>query len=300
MWVATLLLAWGLSPVTASPSPLEAIEALPPLLGEASSDLIVPGDTMLDVAYRNRVGFELLSNLNREVDTWIPDPGTVVRLPSDTVVPKVERTGLVLNIPEMRLYDFTVDGPPIVLAVAVGDADDPTPIGDFEIRDKRIDPVWTVPRSILEKKPQLPERVPPGESNPLGSRWLRIGDTSYGLHGTNIRWSIGRESTHGCVRLYEADVEQLYERVPEGTRIQILYQPFKWGRRGGEIFFEAHPDRYGRVRERLAEALAPLRALGLLDRVELEKVWQTLEESRGVPVSVGMLPEIEETPPGDD
>ena len=72
---------------------------------------------MLDVAYRERLGFEALVRLNPGVDEWIPDPGTVVRLPTRLVLPDAPAEGLVLNVPEMRLYDFrAADGPELLVA----------------------------------------------------------------------------------------------------------------------------------------------------------------------------------------
>ncbi len=260
------------------------------IIGEPSTDVIGQGDTLLDVAFRNRLGVESVQRLNPGVDKWIPAPGTVVALPSRIVPPDVPHDGLVINIPELRLFDFRAGPEPAVLSAAVGDLEDPTPTGDFVIRDKRVDPAWTVPESIRKEKPGLPKGVPPGRDNPLGSRWMRIGRTAYGVHGTNVRWSIGQRSTHGCVRLYESEMRRLYDRTPEGTRIQIVYQPYKWGRNGADIVLEAHPDVYGRMPDRLASALSPIRALGLLPYVDIERVWQTLDELRGTPEVVGRLP----------
>lgn len=274
----------------ASSEPSEPPEQLQPVVGLPSSDLVVPGDTLLDVAFRNGVGFEALSNLNPGIDTWIPVPGTVIQIPSQAILPHTEAKGLVINIPEMRLFDFTVEDGPRLIAAAVGDVEDPTPIGSFRIRDKRIDPVWYVPKSIREERPELGLQVPPGPENPLGSRWMRIGNSSYGIHGTNTRWSIGREATHGCVRLFEDDVQQLFERTPVGTPLRIVYQPYKWGFDRSRILFEAHPDRYGRFPDRLAEALKPIRDAGLMANVDIEKVWRAVDESRGIPIVVGMLP----------
>jgi L,D-transpeptidase ErfK/SrfK len=124
---------------------------------------------------------------------------------------------------------------------------------------------------------------------------MRIGNSSYGIHGTNIRWSIGRESTHGCVRLYEAQVRALFDRIPEGTPLEIVYEPYKWGRIGSSIVFEAHPDRYSQRPDRLAAALAPIRATGLIEQVDVEKVWRAVEEARGTPIEVGTL--ASPTPP---
>jgi L,D-transpeptidase ErfK/SrfK len=126
---------------------------------------------------------------------------------------------------------------------------------------------------------------------------MRIGDTAYGIHGTNVRWSIGRLATHGCVRLYERDIQELFARTPEGTPLTLVYQPYKWGRDGRTLLFEAHPDLYDRTPARLAAALVLPRALGLLPFVDVEAVWQAVEASRGEPVPVGTLPSEERPTP---
>lgn len=262
---------------------------LRPLLGRLEKALVGSEDTLLDIAYQRRLGFEAVARLNPGVDPWIPVPGTVVILPTRFILPDADEAGLVVNIPEMRLFDFTVQDGPEVFAIAIGDQADPSILGEFQVGNKREDPVWNVPASIREEKPTLPRQVPPGPDNPLGSRWITIGRTSYGIHGTNVRWSIGREATHGCLRLYEDEVRRLYERVREGTRIQIVYQPYKWGSDGKRLYLEAHPDPYGLVPDRLTAFEVP-RALGLLGAIDLELAWSTLEEARGIPVAVGALP----------
>jgi L,D-transpeptidase ErfK/SrfK len=249
------------------------------------------------VAFRERLGFEPVLRLNPGLDEWIPPPGSVVHLPTRFVLPDVAPEGLVLNVPEMRLYDFRAKPLPDVYAAAVGDATDPTPLGAFRIGEKRIDPVWTVPASIRAEKPELPARVPPGPDNPLGKFWMTIGTTSYGLHGTNVRWSIGRMATHGCVRFYEEDIRRLFERTPSGTRLRIVYQPFKWGREGDALLLEAHPDLYGRLPDPLTAALAVPSALGLLSALDFERVAETVAAARGEPVRVGTLPPPTSTPP---
>lgn len=260
-----------------------------PVFGEIGTHLVEPGQTLHDVAYDNRLGFEAIQRLNPGIDPWLPMPGTLVRLPTRYVLPATAQEDLVINVPEMRLYDFTKPGPPQVLALAVGDAEDPTPIARFRIGQKRVDPFWRVPASIREEKPFLPALVPPGEENPLGSRWMTLGNTSYGIHGTNVRWSIGRGSTHGCIRLYEDQMQALYDRIETGTPVTIVYEPYKWGTNGRDLFLEAHPDPYGRLDEKLAAALALPRQLELLPRLDLERVWTAVEEARGIPVRVGTL-----------
>jgi L,D-transpeptidase ErfK/SrfK len=281
----TLALA-GVCAVKPPPPP----PRLEPSLGFERRVIVEPGDTLLDVAYRERLGFEAVVRMNPGVDEWIPDAGTVVRLPTRFLLPDTPRDGLVLNVPELRLYDFRTKPEPDVYAVAVGDAADPTPVGEYRVGSKRTDPVWTVPASIRAEKPELPARVPPGPDNPLGKFWMTIGATSYGLHGTNVRWSIGRLATHGCVRFYEDDIARLYERTPTGTRLRIVYQPYKWGRDGDALLLEAHPDLYAQLVDPLAAALAVPSALGLLSALDFDDVARAVVDARGEPVRVGTVP----------
>lgn len=263
---------------------------LRPIVGEAQRHVVEQGETLHDVAFAHRLGYEALARLNPELDPWLLPPGTSVRLPTRFVPPPVEEVGLVVNLPEMRLYDFTRPGPVEVHAVAIGDADDPTPIGRYRIGAKREDPWWNVPEKIRAKRPEMPAQVGPGEENPLGSRWMSIGRTAYGLHGTNVRWSIGRGATHGCVRLYEDVIQGLFTRVPSGTPIALVYETVKWGTNGKDLYVEVHPDPYGRQPDPWPIALALPRRLGVLDRVDLDRLEQAVEARSGVPVRVGDLP----------
>jgi L,D-transpeptidase ErfK/SrfK len=273
-----------------SPEPPRGFDALPAAVGRESTELVAPDETLLDVAYRQRVGFELLERANPGVDRWIPTPGTIVRLPALSLPPRVEPKGLVLNLPEMRLYDFRSPSGPEVYHVAIGDGVDPTLIGTYRIGEKRIDPSWHVPESIRREKPELPAVVPPGPDNPLGDRWMSIGTTSYGIHGTNNPWSIGRQATHGCVRLYADEMRRLFDATPSGTPLQIVYQPYKWGRDGDAILLEAHPDPYARVARPLDDVLALARELGIADTVDPVRVTKVLLAARGTPERVGTRP----------
>jgi len=268
---------------------------LAPVQGAETWEYTHKADTLLDIAVRAGVGFIALSALNPGVDVWVPPEGVRLRLPSEYVLPDAPHTGIVINIPEMRLYDYTRDpNNPTVLPVAVGDIQDPTPIGDFKVGQKRVDPAWTVPESIRAERPDLPAIVAPGPDNPLGDRWLTLGTTSYGIHGTNNLWSIGREATHGCVRLYNADMRVLFDRIPLGTPVRIVYQRVKVGQRDGGVYVEAHGDYYDRQFDPLPATLSrlvALDALGLVDggSIKESEVQRVVSEARGIPVRVGRL-----------
>jgi L,D-transpeptidase ErfK/SrfK len=286
---ASILLGEGFAHAATDTDSERLWRRLRPVIGAAKIHFVEPKETLHDVAYQNRLGFVAIQRLNPDVDPWLPQAGTLIQLPTRMVLPVADESGLVINIPEMRLYDFRGPEPVRVYAVAVGDADDPTPIGKFRIGEKRINPVWTVPRSIRSEKPYLPAQVPPGEDNPLGSRWMTLGNGSYGIHGTNVKWSIGRGGTHGCVRLYEDQMESLYAQTKSGTPVDVVYEPYKWGTNGKEIFLEAHPDIYGRIPDPMAAAMELPVALGIDQRLDYGLVYATVQRAEGIPVVVGTL-----------
>lgn len=283
--LVVLAVALGGAPSLFAKSELQTV--LGPVLGEEKVHVVRPRETLHDIAYQYRLGFDSVRRLNRTVDPWLLTPGSLVRLPTRYILPSKGVEGLIINLPEARLYDFTRRKGVGVLAVSTGDRDTPTPVGRFRVGRKLVDPIWHVPRSIRRAKPHLPDLVPACEDNPLGSRWMSLGTTSYGIHGTNVRWSIGRAVTHGCVRLYEDVMQSLFERTPPGTLVVIVYEPYKWGIEGTDIFLEAHPDFYGRYQDPFKEALVLPKSLGLLEGLDMDSARAIVSEAEGIPMRVG-------------
>ena len=77
------------------------------------------------------------------------------------------------------------------------------------------DPTWYGPGRI----------VPPGKSNPLGTRWLGLSRKGYGIHGTNAPKSIGKRASHGCIRMRNHDIEELFELVSVGDTVELIGEP---------------------------------------------------------------------------
>lgn len=102
--------------------------------------------------------------------------------------------------------------------IACGSPYYPTPPGDYFVREKVYYPAWYPPPSPWAKgaKP-----IPPGPGNPLGTRWIGLNAEIVGIHGTPSSWSIGSASSHGCIRMYISDVEELFELVSVGTPVSI-------------------------------------------------------------------------------
>lgn len=279
------------------------LAALPAVVGEPSSEIVESAeDTVLDIAYRHRLGFDRVTRMNPHIkNIWIPDPGTVVQLPTEHILPEPPWRGLVINVPEMQLYDFTVKnelGEPELFSIAIGDEIDPSLMGEFKVGKKRAQPAWHVPKSIQAERPELPAVVPPGPDNPLGPYWMTIGSTSYGIHGSNNEWSIGRLATHGCIRLYNDQIERLFLRTKEKTPLRLLYQTVKLGQRGSTLYIESHPDLYGKDPAREQVVVERLRTLDLLHYVDAIALHRAIEEQRGTPVPIGTLPPIGTAPEG--
>lgn len=83
-------------------------------------------------------------------------------------------------------------------------------------------PGWTPPAEMLQRRPDLPRYMAGGPKNPLGARALYLGNTLYRIHGTNENWSIGKKVSSGCIRLRNADVEDLYNRVDVGSKVIVI------------------------------------------------------------------------------
>ena len=104
--------------------------------------------------------------------------------------------------------------------VATGQAIYPTPTGDWHVVDMQRNPWWYPPTASAWAKGLKP--VPPGPSNPLGTRWMGLDAAGVGIHGTDAPASIGYSASHGCVRMQVPDAEWLFEHVHVGTPVVIL------------------------------------------------------------------------------
>lgn len=232
---------------------LAATYPLPPqgdeLVGELQYVQSHAEETLLDIARRFDLGYNEITAANPKVDPWLPGEGTRILLPTRFVLPPRPWHGMVVNIPEMRLYYFPAPqrgGTPTVITypIGIGREGRATPLGDFRVVMKIAKPNWTMPRYVYDEllaegihKPRL---VPPGPDNPLGDYAMMLSADGIFMHGTNKPFSIGMRVSLGCLRLYPEDIDQLVRRVPKGTEVRIVDQPYKWGRENGVLFLEAH------------------------------------------------------------
>jgi L,D-transpeptidase ErfK/SrfK len=189
----------------------------------------------------------------------------------------------------MRLYRFHAKkGTVSTYPVTVGEEETQTPLGTYRVVDREVDPEWNIPAKLQHKyKTKI---VPAGDDNPIGKYWLGLSARGYGIHGTDNAWSVGRILSNGCIRLYPEDMEKLFRDVPMGTVVEIVYEPVKFGYRGGVIFVEVHEDPYGFIEDAEQHARSVAQSRGIEAHVDWEKVDEAIEWKNGVPLPVGTLP----------
>jgi len=255
------------------------------VIGLSQEYTIKEKDTFLDVARNFDLGFNELEAIYPEIDPWIPPIGMKVLIPSQWILPPAKKFGLVINVPEMRLY-FYIKSHRLVRTYPVGIGDQGwfTPEGTGSIINKRKNPAWHIPKSLQEKYQM--KIMPPGPDNPLGDYWLGLSFPGYGIHGTNFPWAVGRLVTHGCIRLYPEDVETLFSMVSPKTPVEIIYQPVKVGFKRGRIYLEVHDDIYQKIPDFMKYGLKKIETMGLAEKVNLELVLKILDEKTGMPVDI--------------
>jgi L,D-transpeptidase ErfK/SrfK len=255
------------------------------VIGLPGAYVIKEKDTLLDVAREYDLGFNELEILYPDLDPWVPSRGMELLIPSQWVLPPTQKYGIVINIPEMRLYYFFKSIRMVrTHPIGIGDLGWFSPEGTFWVKEKRPKPTWYIPESLQEKYGM--KQMPPGPDNPLGDYWLGLSISGYGIHGTNFPWAVGRLVTHGCIRLYPEDIAKLFPMVAVKTPVEMIYEPVKLGLQYGRLFVEVHPDIYGKIPDFLEYGLAKIRASGWEDRADRDLFLKALKEKKGLPVDI--------------
>jgi len=279
------------------PSPRADIVGNPPdVVGVSKRHVAGFADTLIDLAQTYRVGFIALRAANPGLNAWYPGEGVELTIPTRHVLPSGPRRGIVINLAELRLYHFAPGEPVASYPIGIGQEGWETPLGLTAILAKRVDPTWYPPPSIRAERPELPAAVAPGPSNPLGPRGLYLGFASYVIHGTNKPAGVGRFVSRGCIRLYNQDIEELYERVEVGTAVAIIYESVKLGWLDRALYIEVHPTREQAFEIEETGLHTPSAELGVSERivgmvgdagrVDWDAVGRAIRERRGIPIRI--------------
>jgi L,D-transpeptidase ErfK/SrfK len=242
-------------------------------------------DTLLDIARRSGLGYNSVELLFPKMDAWIPPRGKRIFLPTFWVLPPSQHYQLVINVPELRIYFFDQRSSTVqTYPIGIGDEGWESPLGTFYVNEKRPNPYWYIPASLQEKYGMAV--MPPGPENPLGEFTMKFSAGAYGVHGTSMPWGVGRLVSHGCIRCYPEHIRILYPQVAIGTKIEIIYEPVKFGRKNGRIFVQAFPDVYKKIPDYAKYAFDKLAQYPLAKDVDQRKFMVAMSLQNGVPTDV--------------
>jgi L,D-transpeptidase ErfK/SrfK len=273
------------------------------VIGTPTEYQISKKDTLLDIARYFGLGYNEITAAYPQIDPWLPPADQTMVIPTFWVLPKSGHTGVVVNIPEMRLYYFLpvqkgfTDRTVITLPTGMGREDWPTPQAKFTIRGKTMNPTWVIPESIKKEriadKGWTEDRIAGGApDNPLGKHRVELTLPLYSIHGTNNPWAVGRLVTHGCIRLYPEDMENFFDLVKVGSPGEFTYQPIKIGMLYGKVYAEVHDDIYNLIPDLWGEAQRVVQESGWADLVDQTLLTKVLMAKTGTPVDIskGSLP----------
>ncbi len=287
----------GQSVAATYPLPMEAEH----IIGELQTVAANQDETLFDVAMRHDLGYEEIVAANPGIDPWLPQQDAWITLPTQFILPAAPRRGIVINLPEMRLYYYPKSKPAeqavvITYPISIGSEGRNLPMGISKIGEKRVKPSWRVPESIRAEHAKegdpLPAVIPPGPDNPLGKYYMRLDTSSYLIHGTNRPFSIGMRVSHGCIRLYPDDIESLFPLVPTDTQVNIINQPFKAGWRKDALYVEAHAplreDKFAPSSSHITEMVSAVinSSQVLLDEMSWEMTRLVADQHQGMPSKI--------------
>lgn len=216
------------------------------LLGGTQQIYTQPDDNVIVLAQRYDVGYNMIQNANPQLDLnrgFLPN--TPVLISTRTILPDAPREGIVVNLPEMRLYYFDGKGHISLYPIGIGQIGKTIPIRKTHVWQKKMNPIWTPTVSELKfneaKGIHLPKHMPPGPDNPLGKYGIYLGIPTFLIHSTIFPESIGRRGSFGCIRVLEKDVQVLFSEVQPRLPVVIVNQPIKFAKENQRLYLEMHP-----------------------------------------------------------
>ncbi len=214
------------------------------IIGSIQSGFVKSGDSAATIAQAYDIGFNEIQNANPEIDMnhRFSNSREVV-IPTQHLLPNAPRKGIVINLPEMRMYYY--EGKEVhTYPIGIGKTGKTIPVTTAKVTYKKENPFWYPPQDIREfnlaQGVILPRVLPPGPDNPLGTYAIYMTVPTYLIHSTIFPESVGRRASFGCIRMYENDIESFFPTVKRGVPIEILNSPVKVGWQNKYLYMEAH------------------------------------------------------------
>lgn len=215
------------------------------LVGEVQQAKASFGDSTTSVSSRYNLGLNSIVAANPgTTETTLSTRHLVI--PTAFILPPFPRKGMIINLPEMRLYYYPENSNKVITyPIGIGKIGNTIPIQNSTISRKALNPSW-MPGPDVRKYNEmqgvhLPRVLPPGPDNPLGPYAIYLNIPTFLIHSTIFPESIGRRASFGCIRMNESDIKDLYPIITAGTPVEIINMPNKVGWRGNKLYLEAHP-----------------------------------------------------------
>jgi L,D-transpeptidase ErfK/SrfK len=214
------------------------------VIGTVQTGYVKSGDAAATIAQAYDVGFNEMQNANPSVnmDHRFSHSKEVI-VPTQHLLPNAPRKGIVINLPEMRMYYYT-GNEVLTYPIGIGKTGKTIPVTSSKVTYKKTNPYWYPPQDIREfnlaKGVILPRVLPPGPDNPLGTYAIYMTVPTYLIHSTIFPESVGRRASFGCIRMYENDIETFFPTISRGIPIEILNSPVKVGWQNKSVFMEVH------------------------------------------------------------
>ena len=242
--ILLLLLAAFIEPATARNFLLFPHNSL---LGGIKTVRAHTGDTPATLAQRYNIGVNAILAANPGTfENSVFTSGSPVKINSAFLLPPLAHEGIIINLPEMRLYYYLPNGQELMtFPIGIGRIGKTIPILRTYIIRKVKNPVWIPPEDIRryneEQGITLPKIMPAGPDNPLGPYAIYLKLPTYLIHSTIFPESIGRRASFGCIRMNENDIEQFFPIATQGTLVEIIDMPNKIAWSNSTLYLEAHP-----------------------------------------------------------
>lgn len=217
------------------------------LIGSESVITTGQGETLATIASKHDIGVNEIADANPGIlSNAVLPPGLHIRIPTEFLLPNLPHKGIVINLPEMRMYYYPKEGNGTVMTfpIGIGRVGKMIPITRTAVTHKVKDPIWIPPEDIRAFNEQqgikLPHIMPAGPDNPLGPYAIYLKVPTYLIHSTIYPESIGRRASFGCIRMHEGDIKEFFPLVTPGTDVVIVDMPTKVGWAGNNLILEAH------------------------------------------------------------
>lgn len=272
------------------------------IIGSLQYATVVANDTVTKIITHYDVGYDALVNANKLDFTKPLIIGSSLLIPTQHLLPMANQKGIIVNLPEMRMYFFMPNTHSVITyPLGIGKVGDTIPIQNAVITQKAENPNWKPTPHIREfnlaQGVILPQVMPSGPDNPLGSYAIYMSIPTYLMHSTIFPESIGRRASFGCFRMHSSDIKKLFPLVTIGLPITILNMPIKINWQADHLFMEAHPSL---SEHKNAENASLSGTVKLIDRlvnhgsqrnhvlVDWQAVYFIEQERDGIPHEIGI------------